>query len=88
VGGREVLMTITPEALLESLARGFRAKDIWPALSTEEKESFKQFVWTKCEAAKKSKDFYAYLFFNRMAKRLIEGKVPIGEEWDETSPEA
>ena len=81
-------MTVTPDALFNSLARGFRAQEVWPTLTTEEKESFKQFAWEKCEESKKNKNEYAYFFWNRIAKRLVEGKLPIGEEWNEVSPEA
>ena len=53
---------------------------VWTTISADEREAFKKFVWNKCSRAKEDKNEYAYYFWNRMAKRLVEGKLPIGEE--------
>lgn len=55
---------------------------IWTTINADEKEAFTKFVWNKCKRCKEDKNEYAFYFWNRMAKRLVEGKLPIGEEQD------
>jgi hypothetical protein len=93
VGGREVLMeaksvtkllkeadaSLAVDRIFDDLVQ-HGLKGIWLTISDDEKEAFKKFVWNKCSIAKEDKNEYAYYFWNRMGKRLVEGKLPIGEE--------
>jgi hypothetical protein len=60
------------------------SNSIWNAITVEQRNAFVSFVKTRCTEAKEQKSEYGYFFWNRMLKRLVEDKTPIGEEINET----
>lgn len=73
---------LTPTIILESLSK-HGLNSYWDSVSFDDREAFKNYTWEQCVIAKEQQNEYAYYFWNRMFKRLVEQKTPIGEEHDE-----
>ena len=80
----EVAMTkncLSPDVLWENVSRLGIKESVWMETTDIERGLFKQFVGNKINESKNEHVEYAYYFWSRILKRLVEGKTPIGMEW-------
>lgn len=73
----------SPQTLWAHIKRFGNEDSLWKHATPTEKNLLKQFIGKEINEAKKDNVEYAYYFYSRVLKRLVQGLPPIGKEWND-----